>query len=205
MDFPLLLETSIWVQTRSRLEVTSINWGLVREVTLSALNQWLAVPRSDVEKSLKHAMRARHSELTQESRAQIAQQVLGIAVAYGRLQHLLLGGGNSNILDFHPENWGRFPFWLIYVSKGLVQAPTRLRRLQRNCDALNLLDIWKRQDEVILFESTEVVPLALRLAITWSVPQWMAENWLCQFGTMEAWLTFFRNIYITDLTLGFSV
>ena len=46
-----------------------------------------------MEKSLKHAMRARHSQLTQESRAQIAQQVLGIAVAYGRLQHLLLGGG----------------------------------------------------------------------------------------------------------------
>ena len=22
----------------------------------------------------------------------------------------LLGGGNSNIFYFHPENWGRFPF-----------------------------------------------------------------------------------------------
>ena len=95
-------------------------------------------------------MRQRHSELSQESRFKIAQQVLGIAVAYGRLQHCL-------------------------------------KRLQRTCDAPNLMEIWKRQDEVILFESTEVVPLSTRLATTWSVPQWMAENWLCQFGTMEAW------------------
>ena len=24
------------------------------------------------------------------------------------------GGGNSMIFYFHPENWGRFPFWLIF-------------------------------------------------------------------------------------------
>ena len=27
-----------------------------------------------------------------------------------------LGGGNSNIFYFHPENWGRFPFWLIFFK-----------------------------------------------------------------------------------------
>jgi len=28
----------------------------------------------------------------------------------------LLGGGNSNIFHFHPENWGRFPFGLIFFK-----------------------------------------------------------------------------------------
>ena len=28
--------------------------------------------------------------------------------------------------DFHPENWGRFSFWLIFFSDGLVQPPTSL-------------------------------------------------------------------------------
>ena len=67
-----------------------------------------------------------------------------------------------------------------------VQPPTTVG-LQRETDAPNLMELWKRQDELILFESTEVVSLSTRLATTWSVPQWMAENWLCQFGAMEAW------------------
>ena len=29
-----------------------------------------------------------------------------------------LGGGNSNIFYFHPENWGRFPFWLVLFKWG---------------------------------------------------------------------------------------
>ena len=33
-----------------------------------------------------------------------------------------LGGGNSNIFYFHPENWGRFPIWRF--ADGLVQPPT---------------------------------------------------------------------------------
>ena len=28
----------------------------------------------------------------------------------------LLGGGNSNIFYVHPENWGRFPIWLIFFK-----------------------------------------------------------------------------------------
>ena len=28
----------------------------------------------------------------------------------------LLGGGNSNVFYFHPENWGRFPCWLIFLK-----------------------------------------------------------------------------------------
>ena len=35
-----------------------------------------------------------------------------------------LGGGNSNIFYFHPELWGRFPFWRAYFSDGL-KPPTR--------------------------------------------------------------------------------
>ena len=41
------------------------------------------------------------------------------------LRKPLLGGVNSNMFYFHPENWGRCPFWRAYFSKGLVQPPTR--------------------------------------------------------------------------------
>ena len=34
-----------------------------------------------------------------------------------KIHHILMtGGGNSNISYFHPENWGRFPFWLIFLK-----------------------------------------------------------------------------------------
>ena len=35
-----------------------------------------------------------------------------------------LGGGNSNIVYFHPENWGRWTHFDEYFSDGLVQPPT---------------------------------------------------------------------------------
>ncbi len=44
---------------------------------------------------------------------------------FGSLTHIL-GGGNSNISYFHPENWGRFPIWRAYFSNGLVQPPTSI-------------------------------------------------------------------------------
>ena len=34
-----------------------------------------------------------------------------------------LGGGNSNIFYFHPEIWGRFPFWLIFFQMGWNHQP----------------------------------------------------------------------------------
>ena len=39
--------------------------------------------------------------------------------------HHYIGGGNSNILNFHPETWGRFPSWRKYFSDGL-KPPTWL-------------------------------------------------------------------------------
>ena len=39
--------------------------------------------------------------------------------------NLNIGGGNSNIVYFHPDPWGRFQFWRAYFSTGLVQPPTR--------------------------------------------------------------------------------
>ncbi len=39
-----------------------------------------------------------------------------------------LGGGNSNIFYFHPDPWGRLPFWRAYFSNGL-KPPTRPRFL----------------------------------------------------------------------------
>ncbi len=39
---------------------------------------------------------------------------------FGRfaLPKTTLGGGNSNIFNVHPENWGRFQFWLIFFQMG---------------------------------------------------------------------------------------
>ena len=36
----------------------------------------------------------------------------------------VLGGGNSKIFYFHPENWGNDPIWRAYFSSGL-KPPTR--------------------------------------------------------------------------------
>ncbi len=44
----------------------------------------------------------------------------------------------SNIFYFHPENWGRFPFWRAYFWKGLVQPPTR-RELDRDISSHNMV------------------------------------------------------------------
>ena len=41
-------------------------------------------------------------------------------------KQVILGGGNSNILYFHPENWGRFPFGRASFSKGFLIPPTRI-------------------------------------------------------------------------------
>ena len=41
-------------------------------------------------------------------------------------KYVILGGGNSSIFYFHPENWGNDPFWRAYFSKGLVQPPPRI-------------------------------------------------------------------------------
>ena len=39
----------------------------------------------------------------------------GMAYVQGRTG--VLGGGNSNIFwNFHPETWGRFPFWLLFFK-----------------------------------------------------------------------------------------
>ncbi|CAK0897109.1 unnamed protein product [Prorocentrum cordatum] len=49
----------------------------------------LGDPGSDVEKKLSKAMRARHAELDQDVRKEVAGRVLGVAVFRGRLAHLL--------------------------------------------------------------------------------------------------------------------
>ena len=47
-----------------------------------------------------------------------------------------LVGGNPKLFYFHPENWGRFPIWRSYFSKGLVQPPTSC------CFFINLLETF---------------------------------------------------------------
>ena len=47
--------------------------------------------------------------------------------------NLHLGGGNSNIFNFHPEPWGRFPIWRAYFSKGLKPTTRKVNQGWLNC------------------------------------------------------------------------
>ena len=77
----------------------------------------------------------------------------------------LLGGGNSNIFYVHPENWGRFPFWRSYFSKGLVQPPTRL---------LLLIGFWKLEVMYVLELTERVLMKSVKMMINRSVPLFWA-------------------------------
>ena len=100
----------------------------------------------------------------------------------------------KDVLFFTPKIGEDEPILTIICFNWVGEKPPTTVGLQRQTDAPNLMELWKQQDELILFDETEVVSLSTRLATTWSVPQWMAENWLCQFGAMEAWCFFcFRN------------
>eukprot|EP00435_Cladocopium_sp_Y103_P018441 s3524_g4.t1 len=162
--------------------------ALVREVSLVALRQWLRVPGSDVEKALRRAMRARHAELNQATRAAIAQRVLGIAVFYGRLGHLLerfslcRNAGN-------PEIQAEMLLEL-YVGRELREegglTPSNGFQGGQNCLDDEVEGKLREAVRAPLFEADEKPLLAVRLATAWSLPLWMAESWLQQFGPLSA-------------------
>ena len=54
-----------------------------------------------------------------------------VFLCFDGLKETKLGGGNSNIFYFHPENWGRWtPFWRSCFSDGLVQPPSRSKDVE---------------------------------------------------------------------------
>ena len=55
-----------------------------------------------------------------------------------------VGGGNSNVFYFHPDCWGNDPIWCAYVSKGLVQPPSRWEKpwLCRVYEGLDYPVMW---------------------------------------------------------------
>ena len=163
--------------------------ALVREVSLVALRQWLRVPGSDVEKALRRAMRARHAELNQATRAAIAQRVLGIAVFYGRLGHLLDRAFRRNQGNIDPEIEAEMLLEL-YVGRELREEGglTLSNGLQGGHGCLDDEVECKLREAVRapLFEADEEPLLAVRLATAWSLPLWMAESWLQQFGPLSA-------------------
>ena len=165
--------------------------ALVREVSLVALRQWLRVPGSDVEKALRRAMRARHAELNQATRAAIAQRVLGIAVFYGRLGHLLDRAFRRKG-NIDPEIEAEMLLEL-YVGRELREEGglTLSNGLQGGHGGHGRLDdeVECKLREAVrapLFEADEEPLLAVRLATAWSLPLWMAESWLQQFGPLSA-------------------
>ena len=159
----------------------------MREVSLVALRQWLRVPGSDVEKALRRAMRARHAELNQATRAAIAQRVLGIAVFYGRLEHLLdrafcRNHGNMENPEIEAEM-----LLELYVGRELREGGlTPSNGLQGGHGCLDEECKLREAVRAPLFEADEEPLLAVRLATAWSLPLWMAESWLQQFGPLSA-------------------
>ncbi|CAJ1363687.1 unnamed protein product [Effrenium voratum] len=143
-------------------QIDSVARALVRSVSLAALGAWLAAERSDVEKALRRAMRDRHRELCQATRAQIAKRVLGVAVLRKRLAHLLQ---RAQL----PE------------SAELLLALFERRELK----VASELDL-RGAAEAPLFEEHERPSAAVRLSVAWSLPTWVAEEWVRQFGALVA-------------------
>jgi len=150
--------------------------GLVNDAALEALRHWMATPGSDVEKSLKRSMRARHSHLDQATRRGIAARVLGVAVARGRLVHVVQreipsGGNDAAVLlaVFLAQNAGVFgcsgdgPFDCV-DSRIATAARAPLFRVEESPTA------------------------PVRLAAAWSLPLWLATRWVEELGVLHAFL-----------------
>ena len=176
--------------------------SLVRDVSLAALRLWLDAPGSDVEKALRKAMRAKHAALNQATRAAIAQRVLGIAVFHGRLVHLLDKTRSTRSTgEASTEHGGSL--WAELLLELFVRRELREEgedreekgqkgELTRRCENLSEIDEQRVSQAVQapLFEAHEnavsIVSLAQRLAVVWSLPLWMAESWLQQFGVWSS-------------------
>ena len=111
----------------------------------------------------------------------------------------------KDVLFFTPKVGEDEPILTDIFFNWVGEKPPTTVGLQRQTDAPNLMELWKQQDELILFDETEVVSLSTRLATTWSVPQWMAENWLCQFGTVEAWCVFLSGIILPFFLFSLNI
>lgn len=154
--------------------MTTASLLLVEETCLAALRHWLAVPGSDVEKSLRRAMRARHAELGQEERKQIADRVLGAAVLRGRMEHLLARA-------LGPSAAGDAEFMLKLFC--LRERPGSCAL----CDKQDK-DHERLQEAAVapLFHADERPAASERLASAWSLPRWLAGRWLNELGPLDA-------------------
>ena len=74
----------------------------------------------------------------------------------------VLGGGASNIFDFHPENWGYDPIWLIFLKWVELKPPTRVHWA-------NLLPyFWHTSWKGCSFSK-----------------QWVLTRWFCHWSTLK--------------------
>lgn len=165
------------------------HWPFTIEIAVAALQTWLASPGSDVEKALKRAMRMRHSELDQESRKLIAECVLGTAVLRGRLAHILdreLGVGSGA----KPE---------LLVGLYAMRESSAGQRIFTNCangmpnydaniaeSARATLMSLQVAAKAPLFHDTENLSASDRIAIEWSLPEWLAARWVDELGADAA-------------------
>lgn len=146
--------------------------ALVLQVSHAALRRWLAAPGSDVEKALKHEMRARHAELCQETRRSIALGVLGVAVLRGRLSHLLEkyafpgDGGDPELLLALYRVRDRFPPGSAAALRAVAEEP----RLPPGIAVAPC------------FAEGEAPTAAARLAAEHSLPGWLAKRWVEELG-----------------------
>eukprot|EP00927_Polykrikos_kofoidii_P018600 TRINITY_DN18629_c0_g1_i1.p1 TRINITY_DN18629_c0_g1~~TRINITY_DN18629_c0_g1_i1.p1 ORF type:complete len:560 (-),score=117.13 TRINITY_DN18629_c0_g1_i1:62-1699(-) len=173
----------------------TLHKALAAELALMALRAWLAAPSSDVEKALSKAMRSRHADLNQATRADIASRVLGIAVLRGRLTHLLereVGpGAGADAALLHALFIARERRGGVdgvdgggNDSSAVVDGSCESRGGVE--DGGDISAAVAAASRAPLFRADESPSDAERLSATWSLPAWLAGRWVAELGPSTA-------------------
>eukprot|EP00439_Symbiodinium_sp_Y106_P024099 s2316_g2.t4 len=146
-------------------------------------------------------MRIRHAKLCQTTRSAVARRVLGVAVARGRLSHLLqqVAPGHDcdaelllelfvvrelpRVLEVAREEMEHPSFALAGSTK------TAWRQVLADACSRPLILVCGRQVVFCCFFTfgpADSATLAKRLSVAWSLPLWMAERWLQHLGPLSA-------------------
>ena len=98
-----------------------------------------------------------------------------------------LGGGNSDMFNFHPENWGRFSIWRAYFSSGL-KPPTSYIYIFGRCrfavDLIGVASVTKA------FTSKSAAGLKLQKYQQFNTSP-LKDGWLGRGSMIGSWILSF--------------
>ena len=110
-----------------------------------------------------------------------------------------LGGGNSNLFNFHPENWGKWSNLTHVFSDGLVQLPTRNPGLENGsfdpyCNgSANYLRFVGSSFDSICWKLG-----LLKLAMNF---QWISASRKCCHNNFMKWLIYVDIMHLPKILL----